>query len=194
MDGPAAYLLGVRQRCCSALKRAVHIVAPATSPVLSRQQEMPDPGRRLPMNQVRRWSALFCVAALATTLLASCGDPTGDLQPSIAIVYGVVADASGTPVSDAHVRVLIGAPDSDHCGAYDWLAGTTTTDDSGAYSVTGTFVHVSRAEMCVALEVHPASADYLPDSLEGGRVLFRHEANTPPVDSIRIDAMLEFSN
>jgi hypothetical protein len=131
--------------------------------------------------------------AIGAALLVSCtSDPTDGLQPSIAVFYGSIVTADGTPVSGAHVRVLIGLAEDHTCGPIDWLAGAASTDISGAYSVTGTFLHVSSAEMCVVLEVSPASGSgLLPRSVEAGRVRFIHQSRTPPVDSLYVEVELE---
>ena len=134
----------------------------------------------------------FC-RAFPVLWLPACGqNPVGDLQPSIAIVYGSVATQEGLPIAGAFVRVYVRDPL--RCdGPVDdgWLGGGTTTDATGRYRARATYLHYSRIERCLAVRATaPASSGLGEATVTGALVTFIHEALTPPVDSVRVNVTL----
>lgn len=133
------------------------------------------------------------VCTLAMTVPSACAQYPVDLQPSIAIAYGVVAEPDGTPVVDVVVRIHV--RDQRECGGAVGLGtmqdGTDKTDAAGSYRVVVKWLHVSRMERCLAVQAIPPAGSGLEEvTVTGARVTFVHEALTPPADSVKVDLTL----
>ena len=135
----------------------------------------------------------LAIAFMACTAFTwACeSSPTG-IQPSVAVVYGSVQAEDSTPVAGESVRMLVYPLDAGGCeDGEESLAGWATTDDSGGYRVVGAFLHVQRADMCVAIEARPPEGAGLGEArVAGAEVTFIHKPDTPPLDSVRVDVVL----
>ena len=125
---------------------------------------------------------------LSMGMVASCSsiNDNQDVQPSVAIVYGVVSNQAQEPIAGADVAIeaFPGTCDTGEPLASD----RTTTDATGSYRKLVGGPHVRRFDACVAVRVTPPSGtNYQEATRHGAMVTFVHEANTPPIDSIRVD-------
>lgn len=130
-------------------------------------------------------------AGVAVLTFAACSSPVGDvsLQPSVAIVYGTVQGFEQAEVgtADVSVEAFLGA-----CGSADPFAShRTSTGSTGDYRAVLGGPHVDSTRTCVRVTVTPPPEGEYVESVESGGVLmFRHEALTPPIDSLRVDVVL----
>ena len=139
---------------------------------------------------------MIAMIALALLLLsmgmvASCSpiSENQDVQPSVAIVYGVVSNEAQEPIAGADVAIEA-FPGT--CDAGEPLASDRAiTDATGSYRKLVGGPHVRRFDACVAVRVTPPSGtDYQETTRRGATVTFVYEANTPPIDSVRVDVQL----
>lgn len=134
--------------------------------------------------------ALQLIGFLAVVSASCTSSPNDeDLQPSVAIVYGVVRDESREPVADARVTIEAFV---ESCGAGDPFAyHWAVTDPAGFYRQVLGGLNVTRVETCVKVHVAPpAASPYREATTSGAQVTFVHQADTPPIDSVQVDVVL----
>lgn len=141
-----------------------------------------------------RASVLHATPWMAALIVpAACAQNPVDLQPSLAIAYGVVARPDRTPVVGALVHIHARDPRNCHkaLDARSLPDGTARTDSAGSYRAVVKWLHVSRMELCLAVRAIPRPGSDLRDlTVTGARVTFTHESLTPPIDSVKVDVTL----
>jgi hypothetical protein len=131
----------------------------------------------------------FLFLMLGVGGVASCSSQSTGVgeQPSVAIVYGVVLNQAREPVPAAALTVDAFL---ESCAAADLFAsGKAATDSTGYYRLVLGGPHLSQAETCIAVRVAPTNA-YEAVTQSDAMVTFMHQADTPPIDSVRVDMVV----
>lgn len=134
-------------------------------------------------------------AFLATSciLFSSCEEPEGDLWSTRGIAFGVVTRPDGQPAANVRVQVdwaFVWRCDS--VPVYGSSTDGTRTDAAGRYRIEVGYPNFE-GERCVQATAKEQEGPVLGRSSIGRVTLVRLVTSTTPLDSVRLDVVLEVS-
>jgi hypothetical protein len=141
-----------------------------------------------------RWLVGTLALASSALITGACSDPTEGCDPcrTDAIVYGVVTDATGAPVSHVRVEVAVSAAS---CGE-DFIqhggtqAGEPWTESDGRYRATVISLYAPFTATCAEVTGNSHADPMWPITTVTSPISLELRERNTPLDSVRVDVTL----